>query len=133
MDGKSNGGTAPETTVARKVKPIWLEVTDMNGKTKKRPLHYHEDGELTCVQARNNGTLGFIGGDENKPIKVRVLEHLPDMTQCVTVNVDGFDEDVRVFVFRCKHCAYHRDHFALHFVPSTDRLTKKLMTNTGTF
>ncbi|MBT93246.1 MAG: hypothetical protein CMA60_00265 [Euryarchaeota archaeon] len=138
MDEKSNGGTAPKTTVARKVKPIKLEVTNQDGNKKLYRLHYHEDARLPCVQARNNGALGFIGGDESKPIMHRTLVHVPEATQLATVNVDGSDEDVRVFVFQCKHCAYHRGYpngfrGSLHFIPSTDLETEVLLRNDGKF
>lgn len=138
MHKNAKGGTAPETTVARKVKPIKLEVTNSEGNRKLYRLHYHEDATLPCVQGRNNGTLGFIGGDESKPITHRNLVHVPEATQLVTVNVDGFDEDVRVFVFQCKHCAYHRGHpqgfrGSLHFIPSTDLDTAVLLRNKGRF
>ena len=86
------------------------------GKMREQRIRYHLDPNLPCLQR-----LGVVVREgEKEPTNKRKLRYQERWLDR-TVKVDGYEEEVRCYLFFCPDCAHHKQP-AIHFVPSVNRL-----------
>ena len=101
------------------VSRISEKVLKKNKKGKMKPfVQYYDywlDSNLECIKAL--GVDRLPNGELQTHRKLVYQDRFLDET----VLVDGFEEEVRCYLFFCPHCAKaHRP--AIHFAPSVNRL-----------